>query len=84
MAAMPIYGKKQNKKKTLKNLLWNRKAMTLKLGLRHQVLDEYYLVCSTDAPGLTLPYFTARSNLSLMLLYGKQLKNGFFRNYCSP
>ena len=35
--------------------------MTVKLGMRHQVL-EYYQVCS-DVPGLTLPYFTARSNL---------------------
>ena len=36
--------------------------MTLKLGMQHRVL-EYYQVCSSDAPGLTLPYFTARSNL---------------------
>ena len=36
--------------------------MTLKLGMQHRVL-EYYQICSNDAPGLTLPYFTARSNL---------------------
>ena len=36
--------------------------MTLKLGMRHWVL-EYYQICSNDAPGLILPYFTARSNL---------------------
>ena len=36
--------------------------MTLKLGMQHQVL-EYYQVCSNDEPGLTLTYFTARSNL---------------------
>ena len=36
--------------------------MNLKLGRQHQVL-EYYQVCSNDAPGLTLTYFTARSNL---------------------
>ena len=36
--------------------------MTLKLGMQHQVL-EYYQICSNDAPGLTLTYFTARSNL---------------------
>ena len=36
--------------------------MTLKLGMQHQVLD-YYQVCSNDVPGLTLTYFTARSNL---------------------
>ena len=36
--------------------------MTLKLGIQHCVL-EYYQVCSNDAPGLTLTYFTARSKL---------------------
>ena len=36
--------------------------MILKLGIQHPVL-EYYLVCSNDDPGLTLTYFTARSNL---------------------
>ena len=30
--------------------------------MQHRVL-EYYQVCSNDAPGLTLTYFTARSNL---------------------
>ena len=30
--------------------------------MQHEVL-EYYQVCSNDAPGLTLTYFTARSNL---------------------
>ena len=34
--------------------------MTLKLGMQHRVL-EYYQVCSDDS-GLTLTYFTARSN----------------------
>ena len=36
--------------------------MTLNLGLHHLVL-EYYQVCSTDDPRLTMTYFTARSNL---------------------
>ena len=36
--------------------------MTLKLRVHHRVL-EYYQVCSKDDPGLTLIYFTARSNL---------------------
>ena len=35
--------------------------MTLKHGMQHWVL-EYYQVCSNDDPGLTLTYFTARSN----------------------
>ena len=38
--------------------------MNLKLGMQHQVL-EYCQVCSNDDPGLTLTYFTARSNLVL-------------------
>ena len=36
--------------------------MTLNLGMHHRVL-EYYQVCLNDDPGLTLTYFTARSNL---------------------
>ena len=36
--------------------------MTLKLGMQHWVL-EYYQICLNDDPGLTLTYFTARSNL---------------------
>ena len=36
--------------------------MTLKVGIQHRVL-EYYEVCSSDDPGLTLTYFTARSDL---------------------
>ena len=36
--------------------------MTLKLGMRHWLL-EYYQVCSNDDHGFTLTYFTAGSNL---------------------
>ena len=36
--------------------------MALKLGMQHRV-HKYYQVCSNDDPGLTLTYFTARSNL---------------------
>ena len=36
--------------------------MTLKLGIHHLGI-EYYQICSNDAPGLTLSYFMARSNL---------------------
>ena len=36
--------------------------MTLKPGMQHRVL-EYYQVCSNNDLGLTLTYFTARSNL---------------------
>ena len=36
--------------------------MTLKLGMHHRVL-KCYQVYSNNDPGLTLPYFTTRSNL---------------------
>ena len=36
--------------------------MTLKDGMQHWVL-EYYQICSNDGPGVSLIYFTARSNL---------------------
>ena len=36
--------------------------MTLKLGMQFQIY-EYYVIYSNDDPGLTLTYFTARSNL---------------------
>ena len=36
--------------------------MTLKRGMQHRVL-KYYQIPSNDDPGLTLSYFTARSNL---------------------
>ena len=39
-----------------------KRPLTLKLGMQHWVL-EYYQVYSNDDPGLTLTYFTARSNL---------------------
>ena len=39
-----------------------KRPMTLKLGMQHRV-HEYYQVCSNDDSGLTLTYFTARSNL---------------------
>ena len=54
LAAMPIYGK--NRKKIFSR---TKRLMTFIIGLQHQVL-KYYQV---DDPGLTLTYFTARSNL---------------------
>ena len=44
--------------------------------MQHRVL-EYYQICSNDAQGSTLTYFTARSNL---VLYAFLLENvGWFR-----
>ena len=36
--------------------------MMLKVGMQHWVL-EYYQVCLNDDPGMTLTYFTTRTNL---------------------
>ena len=56
-AAMPINGK------NLKIFFsGTKRPMTLKVGMQHRVF-AYYQVSLNDDPGLTLTYFTARSNL---------------------
>ena len=65
MAAMPIYSKKPSK-----IFSGTKGPMTLGLGMQHWGLGSIK-VCSNDDLGLTLTYFMARSNWSLMLLYGK-------------
>ena len=44
--------------------------------MQHRVL-EYYQVCSNDAQGFTLTYFTARSNLVLYAFLWEHV--GWFR-----
>ena len=58
MAAMAIYSK------NLKKIFFSgtKRPMTLNFGMHHRVI-EYYQICSNNDPGLTLTYFTARSNL---------------------
>ena len=46
----------------LKTFSGTKRPMTLKICMQHRAL-EYYEVCSNNDPGLTLTYFTARSNL---------------------
>ena len=59
--------------KTLKIFLsGTERLMTLKLGLQHRMF-EYYQVCSYDNPGLTLTYFTARSNFVFVWENGKTM-----------
>ena len=49
--------------KTIKIFFYGiERPMTLKLSIQHCVL-EHYQIYSNDAPGLTLTYFTAKSNL---------------------
>ena len=83
MATMPIYGKNLQKSSkiffsgTKKSMTFffsgTKKSMTLTVGMQHRVLQNFQ-ICSNDDPELTLTYFTARSNLNLMLLYGKKVK----------
>ena len=49
--------------KTLKKIFFSgtKTLITLKLSMQHWGF-EYYQVCSNDDPGMTLTYFTARSN----------------------
>ena len=77
MAAMPIYGK------NLKKIFFSgtKRPMTLKLYMQHRVL-KYYQIYSNDDPGLTLTYFTTRSNLVPYAFVWEKGKTGFFRNYC--
>ena len=58
MADMPIYGKNPLK------IFFSRtrRPTTLGLGMKHRGCGAYQ-VCSNDDPGLTLTYFTSRSNL---------------------
>ena len=82
MAALPIYDKKQNKKKHL-NIFFSRtkKALSLNLGVWHLGL-KVCEVCSNDDHRLTLTFFTARSNLCPhTFVRGKCLKNHFLKMY---
>ena len=57
MAARPIYGK------NLSNIFSGTgRRISMKLGMYHLGL-LLIIVCSNDDPGVTLTYFTARSNL---------------------
>ena len=58
MAARPIYGKNPSK------IFFSRtrRPIFMKLGIKHRGLQPI-IVCSNDDPGVTLTYFTARSNL---------------------
>ena len=56
MAATLIYGKNPSK---FSGTGW---PISTKLGMKHWGL-QLIIVCSNDDPGVTLTYFTARSNL---------------------
>ena len=58
MVATPIYGKKPSK------IFFSGTGgpISTKLGMLHMGLQPI-IVCSNDDPGVSLAYFTARSNL---------------------
>ena len=59
MAAMPIYGKN-----LLKNIfLGTTWQLLMKLCMKHQ-RPKPFIICANYDPGLTLTYFTARSNFA--------------------
>ena len=60
MAAMPIYGKNPSK------IFFSRtgRRIFMKLGMYHRGLLPI-IVYIKDDPGVTLTYFTARSNLEI-------------------
>ena len=51
--------------------------MTLNIGMQHRVLKSYQLY-SNDDPGLTLTYFTARSDLVPYAFIWKKVKQWIF------
>ena len=72
MAAMLIYGKNPSK-----NFSGTNGPVSLKLGMLHRGL-LFIIVCSNDDPGLTLTFFTARSNFVTGFSVGKSKESGLF------
>ena len=75
MAAMPIYGKNLKNSSSPEP---NKRPITWKLGMHHWVL-KYYQVCSNNIPGLTLTYFTVRSNLVPYSFVWEKVKQWLFQ-----
>ena len=77
MAAMPIYGKNPSK------IFFSGTGgqISMKLGMQHRGLQPI-IVYTNDDPGVTLTYFTARSNLETYAFLWEKVKTvDFFRNY---
>ena len=69
MAAMPIYGKNPSK------IFFSRfdGPISMKFGLQHWGLLPI-IVCSNGDPGVTLTYFTTRSNLVTLAFQWEKVK----------
>ena len=79
MAAMPIYGKNPSK------IFFSRTGGPIftKLGMQHRGLQPI-IVCSNDDPGVTLTYFTARSNLVTQAFLQEKEKTVDFPEHLQP
>ena len=73
MAATPIYGKNPSK------IFFSGtgRPISTKLGMKHWGLQPT-IVCSNDEPGVTLTYFTARSNLVTKVFLWEKVKTEDF------
>ena len=81
MAATPIYGKNPSK------IFFSRTGglISTKLGMYHRGL-LHIIVCSNDEAGVTLTYFTTRSNLVTLAFLLENVKTVDFSEsiiYCS-
>ena len=78
-----FWSRNQDGRHNLKKIFsGTKRLMTLNFGMHHRVL-KYYQVFSKDDPGLTLTYFTARSNLvPYAFVWEKGKTVDIFRNYC--
>ena len=79
MAATPIYGKNPSK------IFFSRTGGPIftKLGMKHRGLQPT-IVCSNDDPGLTLTYFTERSNLETWAFVWEKVKTVDFHKLLKP
>ena len=81
MAAMPIYIYGKNPSKIFSG---TGGPISNKFNMKHRGLLPI-IVCSNDNPGVTLTYFTARSNLVILaFLYMKMGKQWIFQKLLQP
>ena len=69
MADTPIYGKNPSKI----FFCGTSRSISTKLGMKHPGV-QIIIVCSNDDPGVTLTYFTARSNLVTYVFLWEKVK----------
>ena len=69
MAATPIYGEKAS------NIFLSGtdRPISMKVGMLHWGLQPI-IVCSNDDPGVTMTYFTTRSNLVILAFLWEKVK----------